>query len=102
MKTNVFPTLAQVLGCYFHQDWNDEFLNESEVISTVLKEIPESEIAASILEIDLLLRDRNFQKNLDKVLLEEIGCYFDPRTTGLSYVNWLSDLKKQFTDNLAK
>jgi hypothetical protein len=82
-------SLAQLLGCYFHQDWPDEFNDDNEALNALIESEPEEKIAEGVMEIDRLLRAGLTDDKLRAILTDQVGCYFEPASERLDYVQWL-------------
>jgi hypothetical protein len=89
--------LGQLLGCYLHQDWLDDYDNYSSALQAVVTSEPKEKIAAGVGEIDALLVRGLPEKDLKAILVEQIGCYFDPSSDGLTYKQWLIRVRSAFS-----
>ena len=81
--------LTQLLGCYFHQDWSDEFKDDRAVINEIIDIGPEEQIAKGVAEIDSILKSGISEGDLRTILIDRIGCYLEPLSIGYDYVQWL-------------
>lgn len=90
VKTN---SLTHLLGCYFHQDWPDEFNDDNAALNAMIKSEPKERIAEGVTEIDLLLGAGLNEDELRAILIDQVGCYFDPASEGLNYTQWLCRLR---------
>ena len=54
MSDTNFDALKQLLGCYFHQDWPDEFDSDVAVAKAMVANEPADLIAKGIVEINAL------------------------------------------------
>jgi len=70
MKDKKFYALGQVLGCYFHQDWPEEFATEELALSAILKAEPKDCLVRAAMEIDAILAAEMNDDEL-KVLMVE-------------------------------
>ena len=86
---NRFPALTQLLGAYFHQDWADEFETDTSALAALVTGEPKSRLAEGAKEIELLLNSHLSESDLGAVLVEHIGCYFEPASIGFGQVDWL-------------
>lgn len=82
-------SLAQLLGCYFHQDWPDEFDDDNAALDAMIKSESKEKIAEGVTEIDLLLGAGLNEDELRTTLIDRVGCYFEPASEGLNYTQWL-------------
>lgn len=92
--------LEQILGCYFHQDWTDEFENTETVIRAIIELEPTENILSVVREIDDLLGSGNSESQLKEILVGKVGCYFDPNSIGMTYGVWLGKLRNEFAQVL--
>ena len=88
--------LEQLLGCYLHQDWLDEFDDDAAALRAILESEPKEQIAAGVGEIDALLAAELFENDLRTILVDQVGCYFDPSSEGLTYKQWLGRVRSAF------
>ena len=89
-------TLSQLLGCYFHQDWPEEFDSDTSALRAIIDSEPKEQVSAAVQEIDELL-DASLPANMLKtILIDKIGCYFDPRTQGITDEQWLKRVRETF------
>jgi CdiI immunity protein len=88
--------LKLLLGCYFHQDWPDEFSDEVAALEAVIRSEPEDQLAAGVDEITNLLVAQISENDLRAILIDQVGCYFDPSSEGISYVQWLERVRGRF------
>lgn len=96
LKEENFIMLGQILGCYFHQDWANEFDNDSDAIATIVQEESKDRLKLCVSEIDLLLSKLYTDDDLRKVMVDKIGCYFDPKASGSSYAEWIFKVRYAF------
>ncbi|QBH01548.1 contact-dependent growth inhibition system immunity protein [Xanthomonas oryzae] len=94
MKKNL-DALGQLLGCYFHQDWVDEFGDDLSAIQAIIDSEPHAQVLAAIREIDELLADGLPENELSTVLIQDAGCYFEPRSLGLTREEWLKRVRSR-------
>lgn len=88
--------LGQLLGSYFHQDWPDEFGSDFEALQAIVEFETADQLRDGVKEIDLLLNESYSEVELRDILINEIGCYFEPESQGISYVNWLTRVRDAF------
>jgi hypothetical protein len=89
--------LEQLLGCYFHQDWLEEFDNDISALDAIVNSEPSEYLQACIKEIDALLASALTEEELSIVVIQNIGCYFDPKSRGLGYDEWLRLVRNKFS-----
>jgi hypothetical protein len=88
--------LGQLLGSYFHQDWTDEFDSDSSALQSIIESEPKARLAAGGGEIDALLAASLPEVDLAGILIDQVGCYFDPSSEGLTCEQWLRRVRKKF------
>lgn len=81
--------LAQLLGCYLHQDWSEEFDSDIAALQAARDCEPQEHVMAGVAELDSLLAGEFSDEELRAILVREIGCYFNPGSTGLTWKDWL-------------
>ena len=89
--------LEQLLGGYLHQDWGDEFTSDTAALHAINESEPEERIAAGIAEIDALMAAALPESELRTILVDQVGCYFDPGSEELTYEQWLGRVRSTFT-----
>lgn len=96
MTYEKIDALGQLLGCYFHQDWPEEFDSEISALQSIVEAEPKEQISAGITEIDTLLSALLTEDELRTILIDKAGCYFDPGSLGLTYQQWLQRVRAEF------
>jgi hypothetical protein len=96
MSTTEFKVLEQLLGGYFHQDWVDEFETEAFVLQTIVQLEPKEKIESGAMEIQRLLAMSLSEVDLKALIVEQIGCYFDPTSEKKTYRHWLGLILERF------
>lgn len=92
--------LAQLLGGYFHQDWADEFDSDETALQAIIDSETTDQIRAGVEELERLLADTRSEIELRDFLINEVGCYFDPESQGISYEQWLKKVRGIFAEQL--
>jgi len=88
--------LEQLLGSYFHQDWTDEFGSNTSALQSIVESEPKEQLAAGVDEIDALLAASLPEGDLETILTDQVGCYFDPSSDGITYAQWLTRVRQKF------
>jgi len=96
MMHEKIENLAQLLGGYFHQDWPDEFDSDETALQAIIDSETTDQIRAGVEEIERLLADTRSEIELRDFLINEVGCYFDPESQGISYEQWLKKVRGVF------
>lgn len=81
--------LAQLFGCYLHQDWQDEFDGDRSALQAIVESEPNDTVMEGVREIDALLEASLAEGDLRKLMIERVGCYFEPGSIGMSFGQWL-------------
>lgn len=89
--------LGQILGCYFHQDWPDEFDGDVTALQAIIDTEPREQIQAVATEIEMLLAAALSEDQLKEILVNKVGCYFDPKSQGATYEQWLRKVHEKFS-----
>jgi len=93
-------SLAQLLGGNFHQDWPDEFDSDATALQAIIDSETTDQIRAGVEEIERLLADARSEIEFRNILINEVGCYFDPESLGISYEQWLKKVRGVFAEEL--
>jgi len=96
MTCKDLDVLGQLLGCYFHQDWPDEFDSDESAFQAIVHSEPQERLLAGVREIDILLAASLPESELGVLMTERAGCYFDPHSVGLTYEQWLIRVREKF------
>jgi hypothetical protein len=94
MTSHDFPTLSQFFGCYFHQDWVDEFSSTEDAITAFRTGAPPEAIESVCEELDRTLLLLEQGEDSQKVL-QELGCYYNPAAAGLTTIDWLEQVQEK-------
>lgn len=95
MKTNL-ENIKELLSSYFHQDWRDEYENETLAIQAIIAMEPIEQIALAISEIEEVISLNMDDESLKKFTMINLGCYFNPEIKGLTYDEWLLEIRDAF------
>jgi hypothetical protein len=96
MIDNNFEALGQLLGCYFHQDWPDEFENDTVALQAIIDCESKSQLMGAAKEIDFFLNLNLSEGAVRTILVDTIGCYYDPASHGINYQQWLKVVREKF------
>lgn len=96
MTYDKLEALGQLLGCYFHQDWPDEFDDEEAAFRAIVNAEKKEQLLEGVKEIDALLGAALPECELGALLVEQAGCYFDPGSVGLTHEQWLKRVRQKF------
>lgn len=89
-----FPALAHLCGAYFHQDW---MVDDPDLVSVIRRfrgEHSRRKLRATVGDIESLLVIGLDEQALQS-LLESLGCAYDPGRDGLTYQDWLCQVRDQ-------
>lgn len=89
IRVEQFPRLEQFFGCYFHQDWREEYASEGLAIKDFVYNDGPEEARNTVEELNKLLSLHVAETELEKAMYAEFGCYFNPAHHGQSMTNWL-------------
>ena len=83
---------SQLLSCYFHQDWPEEFGSETLAIEAMINSEPRETLNEALKEVHELLLTPVSEADLREVMTHDAGCYLDPSYKKLSYRQWLEKI----------
>lgn len=85
MNTN-YPTLENLIGCYFHQDFDTIATTVDGVLEVYLKEYPSEYPPRVLAELRSLL-----QRNDTELIaeLDKMGCEYAPEGDNTTHREWL-------------
>ncbi len=90
MKLNEkFPDLEQFFGCYFHQDWMEEYENEEMAIKEYVDDDGREAARHVAVELDKILALCLPEPQLEQAMYKELGCCCNPKPDGMSMSGWL-------------
>ncbi len=98
---NEFPQLGQFLGCYFHQDFLEEYRDEDAAIDDYLDGRSPEQVDLVNAElsqfIEFVRHERLDDASLGEVLLVHFGCfYYAPAGPQGRYLVWLNHVRARF------
>ncbi len=93
MTMSDYPALSHLLGSYLHQDFVDEFPTAMEAVRAFATGEPSESVRSAADEISTLLHDERFRSSPDSTL-SGLGCYYDPKSEGLSIPDWLMQVRR--------
>lgn len=91
--------ISHLLGCYFHQDWPDEFDSDHSALQAIVSGESNEQLQKGVKEIDLILTANLSEDELRDILVNDVGCYFEPMSRGITYQAWLMEVRNNFTGN---
>lgn len=97
MTMEHFDVLGQLFGCYFHQDWPSEFESDVEALRAIATTEPREQVVAGLDEVEKLLSIHRSETELREIMIDEVGCYFEPQSVGMSYREWLGRVREVFS-----
>lgn len=98
MSMENYSVIGQLLGCYFHQDWPEEFSNSSEVIQEIINSESRDTLLAGAGELDQLILLNLPEDACREIMIARVGCFFEPESEGLTYANWLLMVRAAFLE----
>jgi len=99
-----FPNLCQLMGCYFHQDWDLTGPDTESVLAEYARVTPVNRMSLARAEIARLLSRGTDESELARDL-DALGSYYYPGGDGITYVEWLrkvADCLTKHIDNQTK
>ncbi|MEG3899734.1 MULTISPECIES: contact-dependent growth inhibition system immunity protein [unclassified Microcoleus] len=95
---NQFPHLTQFFSSYFHQDWPLEAETPSDVVEDYRNSEPPESIEAASQELGKLLKMPTAPADLEAFILDELGCYYDPKSENQTVREWLEAVQKSLNN----
>jgi phenylalanyl-tRNA synthetase beta subunit len=95
---NRFPYLTQFFSSYFHQDWPLEAETPSDVVNNYRSSEPPESIEAASEELSKLLEMPIAPADLETFILDELGCYYDPKSDNQTVREWLESVQKSLNN----
>ena len=92
IRVSVPPPLGQFLGGYFNEDWHLDDATWQGVVRRYLTVEPSESVAAAAAQLKALLATELDDSTLERSVLREHGCCFDPASIGVSMRDWLTDV----------
>jgi hypothetical protein len=87
------PALAQLMGAYFHQDWDDDIGDEAAIVRAFTRSAPD--LAAALpAEIARVLAAYPDETDLE-AFLDDLGCEFTLRCGEGGYAGWLRSIARR-------
>ncbi len=93
MNLSHFPEVDQFFGCYFNQDWNQEFSDWRAAVNSYIAETAKENVDKVLEELPGLI-SIIASTDAPLKLLHKLGCYFDPASEGLTVSVWLEMLQE--------
>ena len=89
MKEPRYAELFQFFAGEFHEDWPVEAATADEILDMFLEAHPQNKRAHLADLIDAFTAAIPDDRELERALFEELGCYYVPREDARSTRNWL-------------
>lgn len=90
-----FPALFQLFSGYLHQDWREDHVSADAAVLAFKDEAPVGALHDALVEIDRLLGLQLDDASLDRVLVDGLGCCYQPRRDGVATAIWLTRIREQ-------
>jgi CdiI immunity protein len=91
---DTYPHLWQLLGAYFHQDWDLEGPDWQSVIAAYRAESDPEDAACSARDISALLAATLDDAELERLFYDAFGCGYYPPGAGLTVREWLLEVRR--------
>lgn len=95
MSANRYPNLSLLLSAYLHQDWMLDVPTPEDAVRDFAVSEPPEVVRGAHDELTVLLEQRLGEDELAKIVLDELGSYYDPRGVGRTLGSWLDSVRKQ-------
>lgn len=93
-----YPTLEHFFGGYMHQDWRDDYADEWAAVDGFIADGPPEDPELFRAEIALLLNRHSSEKEIRKIVLDDLDSNYLADVSGWKYRDWLQAL----SDHAAK
>jgi CdiI immunity protein len=90
------PALAHLLEAYFHQDWPCDHSDQAAVLREIVAREPPDRLRAAADELTALLARRPSEQELASFLYGVLYVDYLPPADGLSYAQWLEQVRATF------
>ena len=90
-----FPELRGFLANCFHEDWVHEFADDAAAIRWYLGIAFPEQVDGARAELDALLMLGLSEDELERVLIWDLGCSYDPTADGLTRNDWLRSVRRR-------
>ena len=87
--------LKYLFSNYFHQDWTEEATTVGEVVAAFLGNEPSSVLAETLRDLERLLAAGHSDSELNDILLNDLGSYYDPHFVGQETKSFLLGIQEQ-------
>lgn len=87
-------TLKQIFGAYFHQDWMLEHQDDAAVLVTIRQNVSLEDRVSAASALHMLVAQTADETELQRKLVDDLGCYFDPSSAGFSAREWLQQVRQ--------
>ena len=95
MNAQTYPALRQFLGCYFHQDFLDEFSSPDGAIAAFMAGEPQESVHAACNELEQVIPLIERMDEPEEFLWQVLGCSYYPKADGLTVTDWLGRVRKK-------
>ncbi|WP_048438935.1 contact-dependent growth inhibition system immunity protein [Caenimonas sp. SL110] len=95
--STTFPNLEELIGGYFHQDWADDATSSVGVLDRYLSEWPLEDVPKVQAELAVVLQQSD--EEIPRTL-SALGNSFDPACEGVSYRQWLDQIRTRLAEFL--
>ena len=100
MTNESSPELEHLLQAYFHQDMDLYGDTPEAVLETYLAETPDHDVADLVKELERLLAQDLTERELDRVVFDDLGSQFLPSACGFTMREWLTGLRRRALEYL--
>ncbi len=94
MNAGLFPSLAQFLGAYFHEDWQEEFRTEAAAVAAYVEQASPSALQCTHAELGRLWEETQGSDAIER-LLADAGCAYNPRPKYRTARAWIRSLTQR-------
>ncbi len=95
-----YPTLFQLFGGYFHQDWTLDYSDPTTAIAGFKTEAEPQVCQAAIAELSDLLTLHLGEDDIERVLYPGLECNYLPMVDGIAMSEWLATVRDQLSTGM--
>lgn len=96
-----YPAIGNLLCCYFHQDWEDNYDTFDAVIQDFATSNGRNWLKKTVVEFKTLLQEEHTKHEWLCIIHDNFGCCYALQSQGIEPIDWLKRVQKQLEEELA-
>ena len=89
-EREIWNTIQNFFGAYFHEDWREDDPTVDAVVQRYMRDATTQDIRNLIEDIEQYLKDHPDDDELLRLLFDDLGCYYLPTAHGLTARQWMT------------